>query len=99
MGHVSTKTNQHVKYESSVINSSQDNEQKPYFTLFTCDPDLKPSESKINRVHVLNKTDQHVTYDNERKPFFTKRTIANLTFELVNPKKIQIMFSTRPISM
>ena len=26
-----TKTNQHVKYESFVINSSQDNEQKPFF--------------------------------------------------------------------
>ena len=29
MDHVSIKTNQHVKYETYVINSSQDNERKP----------------------------------------------------------------------
>jgi len=29
MGHVSIRTNQHVKYESSVIKKSQENEGKP----------------------------------------------------------------------
>ena len=29
MGHVSTKTNQQVKYQRFVINSSKDNERKP----------------------------------------------------------------------
>ena len=38
MGHVSIKTNQHVKYESYVIKSSQDKEQKQCVHFFTCDP-------------------------------------------------------------
>ena len=29
-GHVLTKTNQHVKYESPVTNSFQDNDRKPF---------------------------------------------------------------------
>jgi len=36
------------------------------FTFFTSDPcdlEFKPSESKINIGHVLNKTNQHVKYD------------------------------------
>ena len=33
--HVLTKTNQHVKYESSVINSSQNIERKQFFFYFT----------------------------------------------------------------
>jgi len=37
MGHVSIKNNQHVKYESYVINSSQDNKQKAYVHIFTSD--------------------------------------------------------------
>jgi len=43
MGHVYTKTNQQVKYECSVKNSSQDtcNERKPFFsTRDTYDLDL-----------------------------------------------------------
>jgi len=35
MGQVSIKTNQHVKYESYVINSSQDNDQKACVHIFT----------------------------------------------------------------
>jgi len=38
MGHVFIKTNQHVKYESYVINSSKNNEQKPCVHFFTSDP-------------------------------------------------------------
>ena len=38
MGHVSIKTNQHVKYEIFVINSSQDNDQKACVHIFTSDP-------------------------------------------------------------
>jgi len=33
-GHVSIKTNQHVKYESYAINSSQDNNQKACVHIF-----------------------------------------------------------------
>jgi len=58
-------TNQHVKYESSVIHSSQDN-LRTLFAFFTNDPfdlDFHPSESKINRCHVLTKANEHVKYD------------------------------------
>jgi len=34
-GHVFTKTNEHVKYKSAVINSYQDNELKQYYTKVT----------------------------------------------------------------
>ena len=37
--------------------------------------------------------------DNERKPFFTKVTIVALTFDLVNLKSIDVLFSPRRISM
>jgi len=47
-----TKTHKHVKYESSVINSSEDNEQKPLI-LYFYKHDLEP---KINRGLVLTKT-------------------------------------------
>ena len=53
----------------------------------SCDLDLKPYESKINRGHVLIKTNQHVKYDstvtnssqeNEWKPFFYKKDPCDL---------------------
>jgi len=63
-GRVLTKTNQHVKYESSVINSSQDNEQKHVYIFFTnVTLTLCPSELKIIRGHALTKTYQHVKYE------------------------------------
>jgi len=37
--------------------------------------------------------------DNERKRIFTQRFLVTLTFNLVSPKSIQIIFSPRPISM
>ena len=36
--HVLTESNQHVKKDSSVIKSSQENEQKPFFTKRTWRP-------------------------------------------------------------
>ena len=46
-GHVFTKTNQHVKYESFVINKFQDNKQKPwlFFTQVTLTFDIKNTKS------------------------------------------------------
>ena len=35
IGHVPTNTNRHVKYETSVVNSSQDNEQKHVYIVLT----------------------------------------------------------------
>ena len=35
-----TKTNQHVKYESSVINSSQNNKRTPFYKSDHCDCDI-----------------------------------------------------------
>jgi len=65
MGHILNKTNQHVKYESSVINSFQDNERTmfDFFTRDLYDLDLHPSESKINRCHVLTKANENVKYN------------------------------------
>ena len=61
MGQIFIKTNQHVKYESYVINSSQDNDQNACVHIFTSDPcdlDLKHSESKIIRGHGITKPNQ-----------------------------------------
>jgi len=47
-GLVLSKRNQHITYESSVINSSQENEQKPFFTkviLVTLTLDIKNTKS------------------------------------------------------
>ena len=80
--HVSIKTIQHVKYKSSVINSSQNNKRNSVLSIFYksdhCDLDRWPRELKIHKGLVLIKTNQHVKYksyiiksfqDNDRKPF------------------------------
>jgi len=84
MGHVSMKTNQHVKYESYVKNSSQDNEQKPcehFFTNNLVTLTYNLVNPKIKRGHGLTKTNQQVennsgviniSQNNERKPLFYK---------------------------
>jgi len=97
---VLTKTNQHVKYKSFVINSSQDNEQKPCLhyctnvTLVTLPFDQVKPKSKgscPSQGSVINSFQ-----DNERKPsyfIFTKVTHVTLSFDLVNPKSIVAMSS------
>ena len=45
-GQVLTKTNQRVKYDSSVTSSSQENEQKLFLTEKPYDLDPGPSEPK-----------------------------------------------------
>jgi len=56
-GYVLTKTNQHVKYESSdiLVNRNQFLNK-----IYYCD--LLPSELSANRDDVLTKTNQHVKY-------------------------------------
>jgi len=46
-GHVRAKTNQHVKYESSVMKSYQDNELKTLLNFDPCDLYLWPCQPKI----------------------------------------------------
>jgi len=48
-----------VKDKSSVINSSEENKRKPFFTSDPCDLDLLPEEHKINRWEtIIYKSDQ-----------------------------------------
>jgi len=61
--HILTKITEHVKYESSMMKSSQNKERKTFLLLFnkrvSCDLDLWHSEPKINMI-LLSKTNQHV---------------------------------------
>ena len=62
-GQALTKTNKHVKYETSVVNSSQDNEGKPLF--YKSDPsdlDRWPNNPNDSMGHVSIKTKQHMKY-------------------------------------
>jgi len=82
-GHVLNKTNLHVKYEISVINSSKDNERKAVFFSFTkvTIVTLTFDFIKTNRSFVLTKTDQRVKHknsvinsfqDNDLKPVYRR---------------------------
>jgi len=60
-GLVLTKPNQNIIYKSSVINSSQENEEKPFFYKSDlCDPDLWSKENKNHRGQALTKTNTYV---------------------------------------
>jgi len=85
----------HDKYTSSVINSSQENMWKPFFTKITL---VTLTFYLVNRksIEALTKANKPVNYEsslinrsqeNERKPilFFTNETLVTLTFNNVNP--------------
>ena len=104
-----TKTDKHVKYETSVINSSQDNERKPLF--YKSDPsdlDLWPYNPNANVGHVSIKIIQHVknessvinsSQDNERKQCVHIFTSYPIDLNIVNPKSKGVMAPPRPIGM
>jgi len=108
-GQALTKTTRHVKYETSVINSSQDNEGKPFFTKSDfSDLDFWPINPNNNMGHVTIKTNLHVKYesfvinssqDNEQKPCEHYYYKWPLTFNLVNPKSKEVKALPIPISM
>jgi len=88
---VLTKTNQHVKYKSFVINSSQDNEQKPclhYFTnvtVVTLPFDLVNPKSigvlsslrPIRTLHMKAKAVINSSQENERTLFCYKSDLCD----------------------
>jgi len=83
---------------------------KPCLNL-TNDPsdlDFKYRNFKIKSDHVIAKSNQLVNNDrflmscsqeNKQNHFFTKRTLATLTFDLVKANSTEFMFLPRLISM